>query len=577
MPNTDIQKNEPTNNHKIKNTKPNAPRTETLLVGTVANSTNGGMNKVITFKKVMAGEKHKEYRLKAKFQMLTPLTPTYQDLKATITTYFVPNSRIWKNAEKYTAQKKNNTETQIKEIPNIGGRNIPVWYGVVDGENAFKTSMMNTDTWRDSWISSYIPRLGNKFLKVSTVSILQTMPKISVLPMRGRIAIYNDFERNKDFDPIWTEYDTDTVTPFEMQSYLPSATNINNNRDIIFMRACKPNSYYTNFRLNLQGLEAEAPTENSGLENNAESLITWASWEAKIAEARSEAENAMLNDWEIIAKIRGSKLLTEGKVQKIGEKTFNLNYAAITQNTYNTNTNIREEFQVMGKQGAYSYTEVDIPLYAGMEFNEEGYIHVILHVYADTIYEGGIDRNELNITPLDEYRPDLINEKNDVLYEAEMGTEGFNSSEMFERTVGFKRKFSEYFKLPNTIGGDMTTSNYFKTRFNGAKAVEEIEGGGEDPQQIITQKTFQFFETGYMNHHVLVNGEEVSALKKPWKDYTDIHINKNQAIMNEIVGTSTEPYIRGNNQIFFIGKTYCIADLPIDSAIKNNYTTWGEH
>ena len=94
---------------------------------------------------------------------------------------------------------------------------------------------------------------------------------------------------------------------------------------------------------------------------------------SKIAEARSQAENAQKNDWDIIAEIRGSKKLSEGKVQLIGKTSLNLNYAAITQNAYSSDTNVREDFRVLGQQGAYSFTEVNLPLYAGMEFNEEGY------------------------------------------------------------------------------------------------------------------------------------------------------------------------------------------------------------
>lgn len=63
-----------------------------------------------------------------------------------------------------------------------------------------------------------------------------------------------------------------------------------------------------------------------------------------------------------------------------------------------------------------------MPVYAGYEAIEEGYIHIIATVWADSVFTSGIDRNLINVTPLDEYRPDLKDDKYDVLYEMEAGT-----------------------------------------------------------------------------------------------------------------------------------------------------------
>lgn len=560
----DINRQQPYTVDQISNDKPNAPKTETILTGYIANSMNGGHNKTIAYKKIMAGERHKEYRVKLQIQMLTPKTPPYQKLKATIRTYFVPNSRIWTNAEKYTAQKGGTSEIKIEEIPNMGGKKIPVIYFQGPG-GEMGVAMNHTELWRDSFISSYIPRtnyyaavLAEEF---TTNAYNVTMPKASILPLRGRVAIYNDMERNKEYDEEIVEYKDDTVSQAEWESYLP----LDKARgEFYFMRAKRENNYYTDYRTDIQGLEETIPTENP-----ISSLVDWATWESKIAEARSQAENAQANDWDIIAKIRGSKVLTEGKVQLIGKKTFDINYSAITQNAYNTNQDITEEFQVMGKQGAYSYTEINVPIYAGMEFNEEGYIHVIMNVTADTVFETAFDRNELNITPLDEYRPDLVGDKFDVLKSIEIGTNQYyiNSE---TQVIGFKRKYSEYFKLPNIVAGDMTTKNYFQNTFDNFGGVDE---------QIITQKTYQFFEESGTE-----GGEyPVQYGKHIWKDYTDMLINKNQAILNSVQndgvqnGSMYAIRLRGQNQIFFVGMCQCLADLPIDQSIKVNYTQWGEH
>lgn len=231
----------------------------------------------------------------------------------------------------------------------------------------------------------------------------------------------------------------------------------------------------------------------------------------------------------------------------------------------------------MGTQGAYSYTELNVPLFAGKKFDEDGYIHVIAHVHADTVFESAINRKELNINALDMYRPDLKDDKLDVLYICEMGTDrsvaDLNNPEFYKEVVGFKRRFSEYFKLNNVLGGDMLSQNW--------KAVEpDGSANWNDDGRVITQKTYQFFENDAATS-IIENTNEFN--KDIWLDYTDLQINKNQAILNPIYYGSTGKLnksgiaVGGQNQIFYIGKVLDIERMPIDKDIQNNFTKWGEH
>lgn len=568
----DIRENQPWSVDQVSSEKPNVPKTDTILSGFIGNSMNGAMNRTVAWKQVMAGERHKEYRFQASIKMLTPKTPSYQNLSMTLRAYFVPNSRVWTNAEKYTAQKGGSAEIKIPEIPNLGGKMIPT---VLDETETAGAKLNDTTTWRNAFISSYIPRIGMYgSYNIDGNNALNRLPKVSVLPLRGRVAIYNDFERNKEYDREEQEYKGDTVSEAEWQSYLPTDPF---KIDFYNMRAKRPNSYYSDYRTELQGFEEEYPPEDMSADV---ALLNWADWEMKIAEARSQAENAQDTDWNIIAKIRGSKKLSEGKVQLLGRKTFDLNYAAVTQNTNNNAANVSEEFRTMGTQGAYVYTNVNIPLYAGWEFVEEGYIHVIATVSADTVFETGFDRLELNVTPLDQYRPDLVDEKKDVIYECELGTYKTNNFN-YNSVLGFKRKFSEYLKLPNIIAGDMTNNDYFEALYNYNE--QRIDFALDT--EILTQKTYQFFELDNEYEYSLVNrtsGEYNILDKKIWKDYTDMMINKNQAILNAVTeygdrSSTTALVVEGQNQIFLVGKCVCIAQLPIDDSIKYNYTQWGEH
>lgn len=570
MPNTDIRNQSAPTVNQVENTKPNVPTSSTILSGFLGNSMNAGHNKTIAFKQVMAGERIRELRLQGKFQLLTPLTPTYQQLKMNIKVYHVPNVRVWKNAEKFTSQAGGENSDKPQIIPNFGGKILPVIKNTNEaGTENYYMDIQHTTAWRDTMISSYIPRIGQmNNVKANRNGI--PMPAYSALGVRGRIAIYNDYERNKDYDEERVEYNTDEVSEAEWQSYLPMD---NDRLAFLTMRAKKPNSYFSDFRAHAQGFDEEYPPTV----RDSNSLVNWAAWESKIAEARSQAENSQANDWDIIAKIRGSQTATQGKVQLIGNRTINLNYAAITQNTYNNNESVSAEFRVMGKQGAYSYTEIDMPIAAAIEFIEEGYIHVIATVYADTVYETALDRLEMNVNAMDMYRPDLVGDKLDLIYRSETGTSLLNSTQAnayYANFLGWKRKYNEYFKLPNCIAGDMTTKNYIQTEtiWNGDLGIGDTE--------VITQKTFQFFMEGAEHYYDESSGTTLNL--KTWKDYSDIMLNKNQAIKNELYMTGgvlgiDEIIIKGQNQIFFAGLLRANAELPIDEAIKHNYTQWGEH
>lgn len=537
----------------VKSTKPAIPTTANLLGGYIAGSMNAGHNRCIKCIPIMAGQKIYQYSPKLRISMLTPKTPAYQKLMGKLSLYFVPNSAVMKDWENFEAQIKNSTDITIQEEPNFGGKKIPVWT-VNDENKPYKILCTNTLQWRDSWISSYIPRVG-KFEKIYNENTTGfTMPKYSALPARGLIKIYNAFLRNKEYDQKLTEYDDNTVSDAEWNSYMPNQ--YYGRTDLIEMRARRSENYFTDYRTQYQGLTDQEAPDLTNLNNN---LVTWASWESKIAEGRSQAESANDNYWTRIAEIRGSQTAYQGKPQKLSEKVFEINYAAITQNAYNTNSNIEEQFQVMGKQGAYSYTEIMMPLLAGWEAVESGHLHVIFNVYAENAFENAFERQWLNVGALDKYRPDMKDDKLDVMYKIER-----NGNAEIGAVLGFKRKYNELFKLPNCIFGDVTNNNYIQT---------EDDAGFGTYQQVITQKTYTFFE----EDDEFYSGPTGYHYKNLWKDYSDLMINKNQAILNKVQNDGNTLKLLGQNQILFVGEDIMLTELPVDSAIAENYTKWGEH
>lgn len=563
MPYSNNDQKTPTTN-QVKNIKPSITKNANILGGTIANSINGGHVKPIHYKYVMAGEGHFQTRIRMNLKMITPKAPNFCALKGTLRAFFVPHSRVWKNAEKFLSQKGGDTEIKIKEIPNIGGYGVAT---ITDENGQNLTRLTDTTLWRDSYISTYIPRYQTGPTEDGT----PYFPKISVLPLRGFRAIYNDYLRNKAYDEEVQEYNEDTVSPEEYNSYLPISTlndpNKQTNLKTVIIRAKKQNSYYTDYRTELLGEITDEPN------NTQAPLLNLTEWEKLVAEYRSQAENEQANDWEIISKIRGSKLLTEGKTQYLGQKTFNMNFVPVTQSTYNINENIGEEYQSLGEQGAYVYTEIDIPLTVMQKFDEEGYIHITFETHADTVYETGIERTSLNVGALDIYRPDLKDVKQDVLYNIEKNTINVEQNDLYKVT-GYKRKFNEYFKAPNVISGDLTTEPWQTVGMN-----FKLTG-----QPVLTQKAYQFFEQSDKEHIIdLQDGTRYYLQKDIWKDYTDLLINENQVVKGEIEGKNyadgQAPFviIRGQNQIFFVGRIEYMAELPINNEdIKHNVTEWGE-
>lgn len=559
-----INTQEPASKNQITNNKPDIIKNTNVLNGYVASSMNGGHIRPIAYAPIMAGQKVLQHRLRANIKMITPKTPVYQKLKAVIKTYFVPNSRVWDESEKFYSQKGGATETKIEEMPNFGGINIPFAVITRAGENDEYRIMTDTDIWRDSWLSTYIPRYQTG---LSTLAGIHTLPKAQGLGIRGFKALWNDYERNKEYDTPFTEYKQTEFIPQEILDVIPNSST-RYKKGII--RGKRQNSYYTDYRTQLLGEDTEIPQEQAG----QQPLLQITEWEKTVSELRSQAENAQLNDWDIMAKLYGARKLTEGKVQLLGTNVVGLNYQAVTQSAYNTNEEITTEFQELGTQGAYSYTEIDIPLYQLHEFIEPGYIHIVMQVTSDSVFECSFDRMDLNVNWKDQYRPDLKDLKEDVLYEIEKCATRLMNTEELTKITGYKRKFSEYFKLPNIIQGDFMTAGYYISDVN---TVDQYirKNDLDEPTRTNSKRSFQFFEQDDKETAVFMP-------KKIWKDYTDILINENQATMQEVqevIGENEEVEelrIVGDNQILLLGMQIMATDMPIDENIKNNYTMWGE-
>lgn len=580
------QINEAATTSQIETEKPNVPKSKDIpYYGDFSGSTNGGIARPVYYKRIMKNELHKKVILDFYVQTLTPKTPVFDPLQGVIDVYWVPDSEVWTNADEFYAQRGGSTVEKIAEMPNFGGKRLD-WIG--DEQGREYTCITNTEQWKDSWISTYIARVGPSYNIPGTIPNINTniMPKHNALVARGYPVIRNNFIRNKEFESEMYEYKDDTVSDEEWESYMPNKISYGTHTKTwaqIFSRNKKPNSYYTNFRTDLQGFQIEKP------EGTKDELLEWAQWENLIDVARSSAEYAQMRDVEILARLRGGPVADIlHKARHIARKEISINYSAITQSTYNNSPDVQDkEFNAMGKQGAYSFTHVQMPLYEGEGFLEEGTIHVFFSTYADTSFEKGIDRQMLNVSALDIYRPDNA-QKNDVMYELETSTEDLDQGAAQAMKIkGFKRKFNELFKGNRVIQGDMTSMPHC--------AMYYIDGGGvgvgsiKNGEIIPTNGTYQFHETDeyfFNTYGENMQGDVPYAYvtKEHWLDYTDLLINKNLAfkrpiLTDSLTGDGKQNIIKvsGMNQLTYKGSLLFLMDLPVPEEIKNDYTTWGEH
>lgn len=571
-------KQTPATTNQISQEKPRIERTFATLQAPLGGSFNAGHHRTVAWFRLMPGQRVKEYKHNLKIKLLTPLSPAYQPLYCVADSFFVPDSRVYENSEEFVAQNGGSTKIKIAKKPTLAGKKIPFITGARQED---LWSLTETTGWRDTFISSYIPRVGyHEYYNEQEVQSWGglTMPDYDATLLRGKIAIWNDYRRNKQYEPERQEFRGQEVSDLEWQSYLPDSQEkyVENS-----MRARRNNSYYMDYRLDAQGFETDLPELIANGAPDSRSLVSWASIEAMVAEVRAQSENAEKNTWEVLHELYGTaRKLSEGKTQHIGHFVFPLNYASVTQNAYSVGSSTEPKYQVMGQQGAYSYTEIEIPCFAGYEAIEGGWVHVELTVSAATVFERAFERTAMNVKWDDEFRPDLKNQKLDTLnfleVETSIGANGLIGGE--NQAIGFKRKWSEYFKLPTVVFGDMTTADIEQIEYDETGVIYSDE-------QIITQSTHQFYEEnaiGIKSINTAGNPEEDLIWKKYYLDYSDLLVNKNQAILNEIslieYGQGWEDYvIKGQNQIFYEGTHTLISDLPMPEDIKNNFTKWGEH
>lgn len=384
-------------------------------------SMQGGLLYPIGYKEVLAGEYIRELNITALTRMLTPLVPTFDKIYMKIDAWWVPHSRVWKDADKFLAGKN-----------SLDNRNLDL--GIMPS-----TQIEYEYTTKKPFMYTLAHRYGVPFKCGSVDNI-----KVNTLLFRGYRAIVNDYVINKDYEMPKTEWNTTTVTTAEAYAV---------NGYILDGGVPRPNAY----------ILEEAPARKGYLTNIKSQIaksMDWMNdfqdyyliskhldWQTKYNDAKQRQDNANKNDWDIIAEMGGTEPIKYKQVEHLGAIEYQLNYQQITQST----PEINEDSTPLGTTGAFSYTAGKGILFNHKEFKEHGFIHITANIQINKAYEASVPKELLKTRLEDIYRAGMADKEIQLLYANEISasTQGDNQGKAYQPP------WAEYKRLPSITTGEM--------------------------------------------------------------------------------------------------------------------------
>lgn len=530
--------------------KPKVDRARATLTGYLATGTHGAHLVPMGYLEYLAGAYIDQicFKLMIKLQPLNHVI--FDKLKLKVFAVFVPNRRVYKDADKFAAQRseplrQSSSQTlpfmtpsgQTMPLLSIGGRNI--------------NSQAST-VWRDTVFYHYYgtPTIQNS-----------PMTRFNVLPLRGYIAAYNDIFRDRRVQPEIREFDDATATVEERRQYWgfrndTSTANItidhqNDLGNTFIRRMSAEKNYWNSWRPDV--LSNNDPVNNTSLQTH---VVT----QQMIDEFRQQAENINKSDAEVIAEIRGTKIARENECFIIGRKTIDIDMA-VQPATAEAGTGL-----ALGADGAISYTFADFELGMGKGFShpKDGYIHYFytLTMPEESMFIGGsnIEANKVNWD--DFYRPGTKEIKDVPLLMREIHIDNGDA------IAGWRRKGSEYFRHPNFVRGEFNFDGFLPNqseqgRRNWAGFTTLTFGGTEARLPAVTDWIG------------LRSRLEAPDLLQNGLDYTDQSLRRILQV-NGGNAQAAQFLRRAAHTLYLNGTVKVGITQPIDKAIANEFITWGE-
>lgn len=538
------------------------------LKGSVDHSFNAGIIKPISYKKVFAGEHIYNYTLKGVLRMQTPRVPSLTKLVANFKAFFVPHKLVYADYEKWAAARRSldppvNFPSVRPDIRYFPQNNTP-------GQYVYRV-ITDSLNWRNSPMSTYLPRFFSGMTS-SSEGFQPYLQNINPLALRGYRYIYNDFYRPKGYVAPVTTYNDSIVGLPEQQSYFGGVLAADGQPMLHpLFRGMPRNSYYTDFRA--------TQIADSQLMLSSVDRVTHVQWQQQIAEYRERSQNANMTDHQVVAELRGSKPAQEGKVRYLGEANIPVNFQQIAATAQSDINGLSDQFQGLGVVGAFSYTEFSTDIFSYESFNEDGYVHVLCQISADHVYQNGLAREHAIGVSVQDYRPELSTLVDDQLYSYELGTAQAGQGSAITPTdlIGYKRRYSELLRLPDSHSGDLTSGGY-------------LDVGRRDAQGNSTPIASQDYWTYtrpilYENIYVTTPASKGAFITtmKPWLDYSDLLLNRNQTVPNYIssISQSFDPLdidarLSGEAQFQFFADCECDTQMPVNPDISGNYLEAGQ-
>lgn len=403
------------------------------LKGLVGNGTHGGFITPMTFMEYLGGTPIDSIEIDTTVKMQPIKHISLDKLKLRVDAVYVPNSAVWDKADEFVAQRSNAFSSPISyPMVNFNGiANISLTSNDGQSRILYHMSTLFRDTVLFNYYGHNATNPNNNF-------------STSLIILAGYFSAYNKIYSPKNFVPPIPFDNVDNLSAQLLFSgNVSNDINVNsmiqntNYHNICLQRAPASRSYYNDYRIDV--VSDNSPVDNTSLYSH---VVT----QKMIDEYRMQSSNAVKTDEQVIAELRGTRVANENIPYIIASDTVPISLSIEPQSV--------EGELLLGDEGAISYTDVKLNLPVHFNAVKDGYIHIFYYVQAN---DNIIDPNAVPIDILksefsDFYRPGLSEIKDSPLFLSEITQTNDNS-----QIIGYKRRYSEYTRLPNIIRGDYTS------------------------------------------------------------------------------------------------------------------------
>lgn len=495
------------------NTVPNSvPKTRRKdkwynIKGDLIGSCNAGYAIPVHFQWYTAGTPIRDLEFEQLIKRKTPVRPNMTALSLTKTTTFTPLNAVMEGAYLWESQNSNAFQEAITEMPRAtvytsrfnGERNSDIY--------PYKNKA-TTRTWLDIVLNSQQASSSN------------TQSPVNLTLIRAMKLNYNYIFRPKQDIAPYIEYRQNVPTPGEIASL-----ELNSPENQI-RRTTKKMTYTNSWRRELQ--------VDGSLINTTFNQAEHTNWQAERAELLRQADNQEKSDIEILREFYHVKMPHENRPLIIGQETCRLDDTIIAQASTTAEANL-------GVDGAVTTVADKSKLVDGFHSNTSGWIITWYEFRTEPTPIGTRNRESFLNSYKDFFRKDLLAVKDDVMYAREALSIDISATEI----IGYKRKYSELTRLPNTYIGEAVDTGDYST---------------STPAKITSELKYW-----YTNQNSEASGTiDISKI-----DYSD------DAIKNASLD-QTEDFNKTTDQFWFIGTKQCRIGYEEDVARELEMKEWQE-